>query len=415
MRTLPGPIPLRRVAPSTRGAVAGLVICGAGLALAAACSTAGHEPGTTRSGFEIAITAIDEAWLHEVVGSDLMKRYLAIPAGSVHLRKSAGGMLTRLAMAESFLRNPSWSRIWDVAVLEPDEFAGIAILNFVVETKPDNFVGLDLERIGSGRDTRGFEAAVFAHIEDERSRLSRFDPAAWIEDNAGYDFNAYLTCAEFLARRDQPYMAREWDRLARFERNADIRDLAERCLTGVGSRAGANEFSQSVARARLFRLRVAGMEICGVSTHEIRGEKYEEREFEIGFLGRGEPVDHHVFEMIGLRAKEVGEGGFFRRRAWPHRAAIAAGSDYLEQVKELFALLERGEPGEVRREYATFLVVRDESAPWPDSALRDLDSALPPYTRFGLVPGKRLLVFLVLNENLVAVREILRDRLPLKR
>lgn len=42
-------------------------------------------------------------------------------------------------------------------------------------------------------------------------------------------------------------------------------------------------------------------------------------------------------------------------------------------------------------------------------------SALPPYTRLGLAPAKRLLVFLVLNEPLDAVREILRDRLPLGR
>lgn len=389
------------------------------LALAAACSTAGQEPRPTRTGPARDLVDVDEEWLREVVESDLMKRYLAVPAGSMHLRKTAGAMLTRLAMAESFLRHPSWSRIWDAAVLEPDEFAGIAVLNFIVETKPDNFVRGDLDRIGRGRDTRGFEAALFAHIEDERSRPSRLDPATWIGDAAGYHFNAYSTCAEFLARRNQPYMAGEWERLARFERNGDIRALAERCSRGVDSRAGAAEFSESVALARQVRLRLASMEICRVSTHAICGEEYEEREFEIRFLGPGDPVDHHVFQMVGLRAKEPSEGGLirnlFRKRPWPHRVSIAAGSGYLDQVQELFALLEKGEPGEVRREYRTFLVVRGEADPWPAPALRDLESALPAYTRLGLAPAKRLLVLLVLNENLDAVRALLRDRLPLGR
>ena len=45
----------------------------------------------------------------------------------------------------------------------------------------------------------------------------------------------------------------------------------------------------------------------------------------------------------------------------------------------------------------------------------NLESVLPPYTRLGFAPDKRLLVLLVLNENLDAVRAILRDRLPLRR
>lgn len=81
----------------------------------------------------------------------------------------------------------------------------------------------------------------------------------------------------------------------------------------------------------------------------------------------------------------------------PHVVSIESGSRYLDQMEELFALLEKGEPGEIEMEYSRFLVVEGEIS-------RELSEALPPYTYVGLVPGKKLLVFKVLNEDLESVR-----------
>jgi hypothetical protein len=206
-------------------------------------------------------------------------------------------------------------------------------------------------------------------------------------------------------------MAKEWGRLAGFKRNLDIRLLAGRCFAQLGpDRQGADEFSRMVDEARGFQQRFLGQELFATSIHAVRGEKKEKRHFEIRFLAKHEPVDYFVFLMTRKHLKYVNHKVVLvvRVPVWPHIVSIDGGTSELDTLGELFAALEKGEPGEVRGQYARFLIVRGEFT-------HELEAALPPYSYLGMVPEKRLVVARVLEEHVPRAREVLAAHLPRSR
>ncbi len=348
------------------------------IVLATACSTVVHKQPAAGDVESRELSALELTWFRGTLESDQFRHYLTIPEGSAHLARIPRRALSRMAMVESFMGDANWERI---------------------RCNPINFVRFDRVKIPQGEDSRGLEAGVFAHIEEQRSHPFPLNPINWLEDTAGYDLNAYSTCAEWLAERTRSYMVQEWERLSRFRRNTAIRDLASRCREVTTSRDGSEEFSRLVEHIRACQRRFSGHELLQTSVHKVLGDRSEARQFEIRFFDEYEALDHYVWSMTGIRPKYVNHDGvpFMRVPRWPHLVSMEGASSYLDKIEELFALLETNRTGEVDMKYAKFLVVRGDYS-------SEIEQALPPYTRLGLVPGKRLLVAKVLNENLGQAR-----------
>jgi hypothetical protein len=98
----------------------------------------------------------------------------------------------------------------------------------------------------------GFDACVFAHIRDEPSVPSPWNPLNWIEDTFGSHRNHIANCAWFLARRSKPCMQGEWQRLSRFTQNRDVRNAARGALAALPDDSAA-AFSNLVELVRQYR------------------------------------------------------------------------------------------------------------------------------------------------------------------
>ena len=135
--------------------------------LLVACTAPAH-PDTVA----VALAGFESVHLRTVVGSDEMRRYLSIPTGSEAVQRLPRERLTSLAMAESFLLDPSWSRVWHVVRLQPDEFSGVAVANYLRRADPANFVRFELE--GLGAEALGVEPRIRVEPSKRVGEVSRY-------------------------------------------------------------------------------------------------------------------------------------------------------------------------------------------------------------------------------------------------
>jgi hypothetical protein len=204
-----------------------------------------------------ALDEYDETWLRSVEVSPAFLAYLELAPGSLALSAIPAEQRTRFAMVESFAADPNWNRIWRVAAQRPDLEAGIAVLNFLEGSADPTWSASYFENLRDAESHPGFDACVFAHIRDEPSVPSPWNPLNWIEDTFGSHYNDFANCAWFLARRSKPCMQGEWQRLSRFTRNREVRNAARGVLSAPPDDSTA-AFSNLVERVRQYREQMAG-------------------------------------------------------------------------------------------------------------------------------------------------------------
>lgn len=216
------------------------------LAMAACASVAG-------SPLEHRLGGYDEVWVRTQLASDAYRAYTGLPHAAPELQQLPAATLAQFAMLESTRPAPDWQRILAVARRHPDLEAGLAVLNFLERFPNPTWSASWFEALGNTPTTPGFDACIFAHLRDEASIPSAWNPLHWIEDTFGYHRNHFTNCGWFLAARSQPRMQREWQRLATFRRNPELRGLG-RSLGGTEApTAEADAFSALVDTVRTFR------------------------------------------------------------------------------------------------------------------------------------------------------------------
>lgn len=226
-----------------------------------ACTTPGPRPDERLGVFAPcwqALADYDEAWLRSVAGSPAFRECLVLAPGSLALAAIPAEQRTRFAMVESFAAQPDWNRIWRVAAQRPDLEAGIAVLNGMERGLDPTWSASLFADIGDAECHPGFHACVFAHIRDEASVPSPWNPLNWIEDTFGYHRNHYTNCGRFLAQRSKAFMRGEWQRLSGLTRNAEVRTAALGVLASAPQNDGAVEFSNLVDQVRQYRTRIVG-------------------------------------------------------------------------------------------------------------------------------------------------------------
>ncbi len=394
------------------------------LLLGIACSVSAQDKKWATGWNAARLTDIDQAWFQAVLDSEEFKHYLAIPAGSVHLERIPHAKLSKFAMVESFIAElydfENWKKVDWVASRYPDEFSGVAVLNYMasfgngyVPSVQDGFRGY--------LDSRGLDAGVFAHVQDQRSYLPPPPPpndswTALMERKTGMSWdslddthltplNSYLACAEVLASTNKSYMAQEWGRLSRFTNNLPIHRIAKRCLEELDDRQGSVKFSRMVDQARKIHQLYFCPGYFKTTPCGVLGEKKEVREFGLNCFAKRVSVRLYIWRMTGSSvrygnhdAKAVNP---VRKNEWRHVVKIEGSRGYLDKLQEVFDLLEAGEPGEVSLKYSTFLVFHGM---WG----RSFESELPSCNPLTDVPGTQLLVVKVLNENLEEARECIK-------